>query len=60
MDGEMLTTRELASMLGLKYSTVKFYRSRKPWCLPPAYKVTGHPMWKKSEVVAWINTKKEG
>lgn len=55
-----INLKELAeNYLNIKYSTARGYRTTHPDRLPPAYKSSGHPVWKVSEVEAWINRRRE-
>lgn len=56
---EYLNIEALAKYLGLSPGTIRQYRCKKPSKLPPAYNLTGRPLWRKSEVDMWIRTKKE-
>lgn len=48
----------LADILCLSYKTVRSYHSQKPYKLPPACKKAGRPLWKRTDVMDWIENSK--
>ncbi len=56
---DFMNLSDLANYLGLSIGTVRHYRCKKPSKLPPAYNLTGRPLWRKSEVDMWIRARKE-
>jgi hypothetical protein len=51
-DDEYLTTVEFAAMVRKTPNAILLMRSR--GTAPPAYEVNGRLLWKRSDVVAWV------
>ena len=49
--------RELADLLCLSYNTVRTYHSKKSALIPPACKKAGRPLWKRSDVMDWVENR---
>jgi excisionase family DNA binding protein len=54
---EILTTDELAALLKVPKATV--YRWTSDGSGPPFYKIGRHNRWKRSEVLAWFDSRQD-
>lgn len=54
---ELLTLDELCAMLKITKATA--YKQRTTGSGPPAYRIGKHLRFKRSDVVAWLETKRE-
>jgi excisionase family DNA binding protein len=53
----LLSIEDVADMLQLPVRTIYQQRSRGLFC--PAYKIGRHLRWKRSDLLAWIETKRD-
>jgi len=53
----MMTVEDLAEYLGLPIGTI--YKQRSEGTGPPGYRVGKFVRWKRSEVDAWLETKRD-
>jgi excisionase family DNA binding protein len=56
-DDRMMTVEDLAEYLGLPIGTI--YKQRSEETDPPGYRVGKFVRWKRSEVDAWLETKRD-
>jgi predicted DNA-binding transcriptional regulator AlpA len=56
-DDEYLTTVEFAALIKKTPNAVLLMRHR--GTAPPAYEVNGRLLWKRSEIITWIESRRE-
>lgn len=60
MKSEMLMdSDELAALLGLAATTVRWYSTQMPDRLPPRVKGFKKPVWSRKTVASWIESREE-
>lgn len=52
-----MTVEDLAEYLGLPVATI--YKQRAEGTGPPGYRIGKYARWKRSEVEAWLETKRD-
>jgi excisionase family DNA binding protein len=56
-DDRMMTVEDLAEYLGLPVGTI--YKQRSEGTGPPGFRLGKHVRWRRSEVDAWLESKRD-